>query len=296
MGFGTNSSQDQRFEQIRSANQNISGILHQRLIYINGQQISHNHAPSTKLQVKSIPVSVDKTSIQLGADQITVVVRISQPQSGKHAYVCSLHLVRPKLNKSEARECRATLKEHFQRLFNAASHTEALSSKATEDQYFCDDTMETLHTAQCTIEVPMHELTQVKFELPKKINLDALYAIITVQQKSKTKQRKLVSVAGVVAGEVTEVRQKFFAGGQEFAVNEVFKVEGQTPDAVHGRLVPPTEGESECIVCFSNAKDVILLPCRHFCLCRPCSLSVKFHTNQCPICREQVTRYVEIDH
>jgi len=70
----------------------------------------------------------------------------------------------------------------------------------------------------------------------------------------------------------------------------VYKVEG------HGDIVTPddlkTAKETECIICYTNVKNTILLPCRHFCVCNVCSESIKWHTNQCPICREQVTRYI----
>ncbi|GAB4837854.1 Kinesin-like protein KIN-7D, mitochondrial [Ancistrocladus abbreviatus] len=39
-----------------------------------------------------------------------------------------------------------------------------------------------------------------------------------------------------------------------------------------------------CKVCFESTTAAILLPCRHFCLCKPCSLAC----SECPICRTSV--------
>lgn len=39
-----------------------------------------------------------------------------------------------------------------------------------------------------------------------------------------------------------------------------------------------------CKVCFESATAAILLPCRHFCLCKPCSLAC----SECPICRTSI--------
>ncbi|XP_077231157.1 kinesin-like protein KIN-7D, mitochondrial isoform X2 [Tasmannia lanceolata] len=39
-----------------------------------------------------------------------------------------------------------------------------------------------------------------------------------------------------------------------------------------------------CKVCFEAPTAAVLLPCRHFCLCKPCSLAC----SECPICRSQI--------
>ncbi|KAK4772152.1 hypothetical protein SAY86_013927 [Trapa natans] len=39
-----------------------------------------------------------------------------------------------------------------------------------------------------------------------------------------------------------------------------------------------------CKVCFESPTAAILLPCRHFCLCKPCSLAC----SECPICRTKI--------
>ncbi|GJM91214.1 hypothetical protein PR202_ga07570 [Eleusine coracana subsp. coracana] len=39
-----------------------------------------------------------------------------------------------------------------------------------------------------------------------------------------------------------------------------------------------------CKVCFESAAAAVLLPCRHFCLCKPCSLAC----SECPLCRQRI--------
>ncbi|XP_011875936.1 PREDICTED: mitochondrial ubiquitin ligase activator of NFKB 1 [Vollenhovia emeryi] len=41
-----------------------------------------------------------------------------------------------------------------------------------------------------------------------------------------------------------------------------------------------------CVVCRTNAREIILLPCGHVCICEDCSVSIN---NNCPICRTQIT-------
>lgn len=45
----------------------------------------------------------------------------------------------------------------------------------------------------------------------------------------------------------------------------------------------------KCIVCLDNPIEVILLECGHLCLCYDCSEHIQ---NQCPVCRNPITRTV----
>lgn len=44
------------------------------------------------------------------------------------------------------------------------------------------------------------------------------------------------------------------------------------------------EASHVCKVCFESSAAVVLLPCRHFCLCKPCSHAC----SECPICRTKI--------
>ncbi|KAG5880539.1 hypothetical protein JTB14_026772 [Gonioctena quinquepunctata] len=43
--------------------------------------------------------------------------------------------------------------------------------------------------------------------------------------------------------------------------------------------------EQICVVCRSNPKEIILLPCGHVCLCEDCSMDISDH---CPVCRASI--------
>jgi len=55
-------------------------------------------------------------------------------------------------------------------------------------------------------------------------------------------------------------------------------------DMLHTGQMPE---ESPCIICFENPKNVVILPCRHFCICSDCS--AKTTLSDCPICRGAVS-------
>ena len=58
------------------------------------------------------------------------------------------------------------------------------------------------------------------------------------------------------------------------------------------RMVPESTmgGETTCIVCFTNPKTHLAVPCSHQCACRACSARME----RCPYCRAQVERWLEV--
>jgi len=46
----------------------------------------------------------------------------------------------------------------------------------------------------------------------------------------------------------------------------------------------------ECVVCFENAIDTVLLECGHSCTCTPCGEKL----NECPMCRAVIVRIVKV--
>jgi hypothetical protein len=66
---------------------------------------------------------------------------------------------------------------------------------------------------------------------------------------------------------------------------------------IPSRDLPSSSSKSElfpsdqydCIVCLSAPKDLILLPCRHLCICSVCFKNVE----KCPLCREKIQDYLK---
>lgn len=55
----------------------------------------------------------------------------------------------------------------------------------------------------------------------------------------------------------------------------------------------------DCIVCQSEPRDTVALPCRHMCLCSKCADYMRTRTQytsyKCPICREKIGRMMRLD-
>jgi hypothetical protein len=52
------------------------------------------------------------------------------------------------------------------------------------------------------------------------------------------------------------------------------------------------EEQSCCVICTEESKTVLLLPCRHLCVCRKCS--ERSELMNCPLCRTYITEKIGV--
>lgn len=101
------------------------------------------------------------------------------------------------------------------------------------------------------------------------------------------------------------LKQKIFIDGLCYIMQEIFGIEkkslslssGVTASAqektISGSnttafLNPDEDLEddgSECVICMSESRDTLILPCKHLCLCNVCADSLRYQASSCPICR-----------
>ena len=70
-------------------------------------------------------------------------------------------------------------------------------------------------------------------------------------------------------------------------MNDIYGIDNTTANLAD-------DTQKECVVCYTNTKNTVVLPCRHMCLCIGCSQIVRMQTNKCPICRTQVSSFMQI--
>lgn len=51
---------------------------------------------------------------------------------------------------------------------------------------------------------------------------------------------------------------------------------------------------AECVICMSDMRDTLILPCRHLCLCSNCAESLRYQASSCPICRSPFRALLQI--
>ncbi|CAD8066881.1 unnamed protein product [Paramecium sonneborni] len=60
---------------------------------------------------------------------------------------------------------------------------------------------------------------------------------------------------------------------------------------------PNTVEDKECVICFCNMINTILLPCKHMCTCSNCAdyILLKQKVKQCPLCRIDIDNYLTLE-
>ncbi|KAH8378406.1 hypothetical protein KR093_011179 [Drosophila rubida] len=58
----------------------------------------------------------------------------------------------------------------------------------------------------------------------------------------------------------------------------------------------PSSRSDCCVVCIERSRNIVLLPCRHLCLCKECSQQLHYYEggNRCPVCRDFVETMLAI--
>jgi len=92
------------------------------------------------------------------------------------------------------------------------------------------------------------------------------------------------------------VKQKLYVDGLCYLLQEIYGMENKV---VEGGYCGGDEEEvedtgAECVVCMSDMRDTLILPCRHLCLCNTCADSLRYQANNCPICRAPFRALLQI--
>jgi len=71
---------------------------------------------------------------------------------------------------------------------------------------------------------------------------------------------------------------------------------GSSQESVENLLIREVEREREdklCVICVDKEKCIMILPCRHLCICESCQIPLRTHRNICPICRKEVKQMIK---
>ncbi|TSZ68968.1 putative E3 ubiquitin-protein ligase MGRN1 [Bagarius yarrelli] len=84
---------------------------------------------------------------------------------------------------------------------------------------------------------------------------------------------------------VKPLKQKQIVDRVSYLLQEIYGIENK-----HNQETKPSDDENsdnsnECVVCLSDLRDTLILPCRHLCLCNSCADTLRYQANNCPICR-----------
>ncbi|XP_048479551.1 E3 ubiquitin-protein ligase MGRN1 isoform X2 [Plutella xylostella] len=90
------------------------------------------------------------------------------------------------------------------------------------------------------------------------------------------------------------LKQKLFVDGLCYLLQEIYGIENKNLDTKPTSDSETEDGGSECVICMCDARDTLILPCRHLCLCNSCGDSLRYQANNCPICRAPFRALLQI--
>ena len=58
--------------------------------------------------------------------------------------------------------------------------------------------------------------------------------------------------------------------------------------------IEASENDTECIICMSNKRQIVLNPCGHYNMCLGCTDKIINDTNKCPVCQKEIITAIKI--
>ncbi|XP_030064070.1 E3 ubiquitin ligase RNF157 isoform X3 [Microcaecilia unicolor] len=85
---------------------------------------------------------------------------------------------------------------------------------------------------------------------------------------------------------VKPLKQKQVVDGVSYLLQEIYGIENKW-NTQESKVAEDevSDNSAECVVCLSDVRDTLILPCRHLCLCNTCADTLRYQANNCPICR-----------
>ncbi|XP_072415544.1 E3 ubiquitin-protein ligase MGRN1-like isoform X2 [Chiloscyllium punctatum] len=84
---------------------------------------------------------------------------------------------------------------------------------------------------------------------------------------------------------VKPLKQKQIVDRVSYLLQEIYGIENKNNQETKPSDDENSDNSNECVVCLSDLRDTLILPCRHLCLCSTCADTLRYQANNCPICR-----------
>ncbi|ELK34685.1 E3 ubiquitin-protein ligase MGRN1 [Myotis davidii] len=102
--------------------------------------------------------------------------------------------------------------------------------------------------------------------------LQEIYGIENKNNQETKQIQRLVTIVGLLAVGPPLARLGLASAALAFLFSEPLDEEN-------------SDNSNECVVCLSDLRDTLILPCRHLCLCNSCADTLRYQASNCPICR-----------
>lgn len=111
-------------------------------------------------------------------------------------------------------------------------------------------------------------------------------------------QKKEINLSLSKYGNVTKSKESTIIPQTKLEEEEHLRMALEMSESVNDHEVPVVEvtgvdddgtTDSECLICFANSVDSVLVPCGHMCCCQECAEAMK----ECPVCRQTISQIVK---
>jgi hypothetical protein len=129
-----------------------------------------------------------------------------------------------------------------------------------------------------------------------KTNHCAEYTMVSLRPTGKFLKQLLRTKAGVF-----KIESLF--GGEHADVGTIIESpqtrgpvggESPQPEGVMAGVVEDNDEEGLCVICLTNEKTTVVMPCRHLCLCKECAEELRQRSPKCPVCRGPIAQLVSV--
>jgi len=67
------------------------------------------------------------------------------------------------------------------------------------------------------------------------------------------------------------------------------------PYMIHDIYGVEASSAGDCVICMTEPRNVVVLPCKHMCLCIACADIYRIKSNKCPICRAPLRSLIKVN-
>jgi len=101
---------------------------------------------------------------------------------------------------------------------------------------------------------------------------------------------------GLLRGEQSSIKEITSIGEcerlEKIIKGTLLKLENHKSDLISKQLSKTQDEQKMCVVCQDEEKSVLLLPCRHVCVCKGCARNSQL--DNCPLCREEIVDRINV--
>ena len=136
--------------------------------------------------------------------------------------------------------------------------------------YLMDHEDHVHHSSQCLEEEEEEEQEEEQEEEESTLTMDPLWHCLESEESIRTACTNL--------NDVTEL--------ELFCQERMAWIRQHKQDLIDKQLNDSRPDYKFCVICQLEEKSILLLPCRHLCLCQKCSRRKELQS--CPLCREEI--------